>query len=281
MAPSRNLNSTITKIDFFSASDHNRDKVRTPDHTYMVKSGCAWKTGVVLCAQGTLKEPAALIFMDSTRPHRHFPLLTNFNGIPLNSPSACIAHADGSLWFSDPHLHHSPNFRPRPRLPPMIYRFDPASSDLRAMCSDIAHPTALAFAPDYKAMYVLDGTPPPSSQSAPVPLANTTPILYAFTVSCFGNSKAPFLTHKRLFAFTTSPPTSVTTDSKGNVYVGCLDGVHVFSVGGSLIGRIVVEGGVTGLCFGRTGELWVSANEKIWRVQLQPGLGGSVPRNHD
>lgn len=157
----------------------------------------------------------------------------------------------------------------------MVYRFDPASSDLRAVSSDIAHPSALAFSPDYKTLYVLDGIPPPSSLSAAVPLASTTPMLYAYTVSSFGNSKAPFLTHRRLFAFTTSPPGAVSTDSKGNVYVGCQDGVHIFDVGGSLSGRIVVEGGATGLCFGRTGELWVSSNDRIWRAQLQPGLGGS------
>ena len=275
-APSRNLGATITKIDFYSATDHARDKVRTPDHTYMPKSGCAWRDGFVLCAQGTYKEPAALIYMDAKRPHRHFPLLTNFNGIPLNSPHSATAHADGSIWFSDPHLAHVPSFRPKPRLPPMVYRFDPGSSDLRAMTSEMAHPSALEFSPDFKTLYILDGTPPATSQPAAVPLASNTPILWAYTVSGIGRNKAPFLTHKRLFAFTTSAPTSLAVDEDGNVFVGCLDGVHAFDTGGTLVGRIAIEGGASGLCFGKAGALWVSGGDKIWNVQLQGRQSGTA-----
>lgn len=276
-APSRNQVITVSRIDFFSPTDITRDKVRTGDHQFMPRNGCSFNTGLVLCAQGTLSETAGLIFMEAKRPHKTQPLLTNFNGVPLNSPHSCITHSDGSLWFSDPHLPHSPSFRPKPQLPPLIYRFDPATSDIRAMTNDIACPTAIAFSPSYRTLYVIDGTaslPSKAPQNGDAAPAYTTRnIIYAFTVS---QPPTVFLTNKRLFAMPGSNPISLVTDLNGNVYCACADGVHVFNEGGSLIGRIAVEGGVTGLCFGRGGELWAFGGEKLWRVHLSDKVRGAA-----
>lgn len=273
-APSRNLATFLSKVDFYSSTDFSRDKVRTPDHFYMPRSGCAYKSGIVLCAQGTLAEPSALIFMDAKRPHKTYPLLTNFSGLPLNSPHSCIAHSDGSLWFSDPHLQHVPSFRPKPRLPPMLYRFDLGSGEVRPVASDLLAPTSLAFSPDYKTLYVLDS---PAPTQAPAtghagPTAASFPAIVAYTVSSFNGSRAPFLTHRRLFAMPFKGPQGLATDPFGNVYVGVCDGVAVYDVGGALVGKVQIDGKVSGVCFGRGGELWVSCGNKLWRVQMDKGM---------
>ena len=270
-APARNLQVVVSKIDMYSSSDFSRDKVRTPEHTYMSSGGCAYKDGLVLAAQGTLSEPASLIYMDTKRPHRTQSLLTNFHGTPLNSPSHCVAHADGSIWFSDPHSSHVPSYRPKPKLPPMIYRFNPLNSDLRAMSNELARPTALSFSPDCRVLYVIDQA---STPAASVPSATSRSTIYAFSVA----SKSSFLTQRRLFALPSSTPNALAVDGSGNVYAACDDGVYVFDDCGSLIGKILVENGATGLCFGRNGELFVSGGHKMWRAQLDPNATTAYSR---
>ena len=264
----------ISKIDLFSGTDFSRDKVRTPEHNYMPSSGCSYNGGIVLCAQGTFAETASLIFVDVKRPHRTQSLLTDFHGTPFNSPHTCVAHADGSLWFSDPHLAHSPSFRPRPRLPPLIYRFDPQSSDLRAMTNEIARPTALAFSPNHRTLYVLDAAQTGVSSGNAAPTAASQSTIYAFSVA----QASSFLTARRLFALPASPPVALAVDVFGNVYAACQDGVHVFNDCGSLIGKILIEGGATGLCFSRAGELWACGGDKLWRIQMDQETKGAALR---
>jgi gluconolactonase len=262
-APSRNLAVTLSKVEFFSAADFARDKVRTGDHTYMFQSGCVFGSGIVLCASGTLNEPAGLVYMETKRPHKAYSLLTNFGGTPLNSPHSCVSHPDGSIWFSDPHLSQSPSYRPKPKLPPLIYRFDPQTSDLRAMTDEIKRPSALAFSLNYKTLYVIDSGANPLTGCA----------IYAFTVL----QPYAFLTQKRLFSLPSSPPKALAVDIHGNVYAACEDGIHVFNEGGSLIGKVLAEG-VTGLCFGRGGQLWACAGEKLWKIQMDPSSKGAALR---
>jgi gluconolactonase len=246
----------------------------------MPRGGCSYKSGVVMCAQGTLSEPAALVYMESKRPHKTYALLTNFNGVSLNSPHSCIAHPDGSLWFTDPHIAHKPSFRPRPKLPPLVYRFDIATADVRPMASDLVAPTSLAFSPDNMTLYVLDLPTSTLSDrtngnSNSIPATTITlPQVFAYSVLPAGTQGSPFLTNKRLFAITLNDPTSLTTDLFGNVYIGCSNGVHVFDVGGCIIGRIMTDGPVTGICFGRGGELWVSLGTKLVKIQLGREIRG-------
>ena len=270
-APSRNLQVVMSKIDIYSASDFSRDKVRTPDHAYMPRGGCAHRHGLALCAQGTLSEPSALIYMEAKPPHRTSSLLTNYLGTPLNNPHSCAAHADGSVWFSDPHPPNVPSFRPKPRLPPMIYRFNPQGSDIRAMTNELARPAALAFAPNYKTLYVIDEASAPASAA---PCATSRGTIYAFSVA----QTSSFLTQKRLFALPSSTPSALATDVHGNVYAACEDGLHVFDDCGSLVGKILVDGGATGVCFGRNGEVFVCGGNRMWRVQLDPETKGAALR---
>ena len=270
-APSRNLQVVMSKIDMYSSSEFCRDKVRTPQNNYMFCGGCVYRNGLVLCAQGTLSEPASLVFLDAKRPHRTEPLLTNFFGTALNNPHACVLHADGSLWFSDPHPRHAPSFRPKPKLPPMIYRFNPQTSDLRAMTNELARPTDLAFAPDHRTLYVVDAASAPAGGGAGPPSATSRSTIYAFSVA----SRSSFLTQKRLFALPSAPPCALATDVLGNVYAACSDGLHVFDDCGSLIGKVLIDGGASGLAFGRNGELFVCGGHKMWRAQLDPATKGA------
>ena len=89
----------------------------------------------------------------------------------------------------------------------------------------------------------------------------------------------PFLTNKRLFAFAdVGIPDGIKCDTEGNVYSGCGDDVNVWSPGGVLLGRILVERGAANFCFGRDGDLFILNEHHIWRAKLGPGVKGDILR---
>lgn len=98
---------------------------------------------------------------------------------------------------------------------------------------------------------------------------------YAFDVASY--SEQPFLVNRRLFAFADRGiPDGIKCDVHGNVYSGCGDGVNVWSPGGVLLGRILVEGGAANFCFGRDGELFILNEHKLWRAQLAGSTKGAL-----
>lgn len=71
-------------------------------------------------------------------------------------------------------------------------------------------------------------------------------------------------------------PDGIKCDLEGNVYSGCGDGVHVWSAGGVLLGKILVDGGAANFCFGRDGELFILNETRLWRAQLGPDVKGAL-----
>ena len=43
-----------------------------------------------------------------------------------------------------------------------------------------------------------------------------------------------------------------------------------------LIGKIRIEGGCVGFCFGRNGEMWCFAEHQLWRVKLGDETRGAL-----
>lgn len=107
----------------------------------------------------------------------------------------------------------------------------------------------------------------------------TNPIIsYAYDVVTRHNQR--FLLGRRLFAFVEAGiPDGIKCDTTGRVYSGCGDGIHVWSPGGVLLGRILLDGGVANFCFGRPGEIFALNEAHMWRVQLAPVLQGALLSN--
>lgn len=98
---------------------------------------------------------------------------------------------------------------------------------------------------------------------------------YAFDVAYYADQ--PFLVNRRLFAFAdTGIPDGIKCDVHGNVYSGCGDGIGVWSCGGELLGKILVEGGAANFCFGREGEMFILNEHKLWRAQLATSTKGAL-----
>lgn len=77
-------------------------------------------------------------------------------------------------------------------------------------------------------------------------------------------------------------------DKNGNIYVGCAGGVEIWDAGGSILGvvevpgglmntpaercdpslLIIAVGGVASLSWGREGELFLCAEQQLWRMEV-------------
>jgi len=264
----------ITKIEFSGPKDFTRDKVRCPERHYMPNGGVNYRDGILFCAQGSLHEPGGLVYMEAKRPHRTTPLLNNYHGRPFNSPNDVVVHSDGSIWFTDPIYGYEQGFRPMPQLPQQVYRFEPWTGDVRVVADGFGRPNGICFAPGEEIVYVTDtdfvhgdGTTDPARAST----------IYAFDIVIINES--PFLINRRVFAMAdVGAPDGIKCDVYGNVYSGCGDGVNVWSSGGSLIGKILVDGGVANFCFGRDGEVWLLNEHRLWRAKLADGTRGALLR---
>jgi len=262
----------ITKIEFFSPKDFTRDKVRCPERNYMANGGVNYRDGLLLCAQGSLNEPGGLIYMEAKRPHKTTTLLNNYHGRQFNSPNDVVVHSDGSIWFTDPIYGHEQGFRPKPQLPQQVYRFEPESGDIRVVADGFGRPNGICFAPGEDSVYITDTDFVHGDGTTNQARAAT---IYAFDIVII--SESPFLINRRVFAMAdTGAPDGIKCDVYGNVYSGCGDGVNVWDSGGSLIGKILVEGGVANFCFGREGEMWLFNEHRLWRAKLADGTKGAL-----
>ncbi|KAL9636039.1 MAG: hypothetical protein Q9164_003081 [Protoblastenia rupestris] len=268
----RNKTIVITKIEFFSPTDFTRDKVRCPERNYMANGGTNYRDGIILCAQGSLREPSGLIYMEAKRPHKTTTLLNNYHSRPFNSPNDVIVHSDGSIWFTDPIYGYEQGFRPKPQLPQLVYRFDPSTGDIRVVADNFGKPNGLCFSPDENTLYITDTDLIHGDGTTDYRRAAT---IYAYNV--LWEQGSPFLANRRVFAYAdTGAPDGIKCDVFGNVYAGCGDGVNVWNSGGMLVGKIQIEGGCANFCWGRNGEMWCFGEHKLWRVQLGTETRGAL-----
>jgi gluconolactonase len=122
--------------------------------------GVNYKNGVLFCAQGTIDMPGGIAFMPLTTgtdaQHEAKLLVSSFHGRPFNSPNDVVVHSDGSIWFTDPIYGWEQGIRPRPRLPNQVYRFDPATGNIRVIADGFGRPNGICFSPDEFTVYITD-----------------------------------------------------------------------------------------------------------------------------
>ncbi|KAH7093325.1 hypothetical protein FB567DRAFT_557300 [Paraphoma chrysanthemicola] len=249
----------------------------------MPNGGVNYKDGVLFCAQGTIDEPGGIAYMPLKRStnlnldddeHEAELLVSSFHGRPFNSPNDVVVHSDGSIWFTDPIYGWEQGIRPRPRLPNQVYRYDPATGGIRAIADGFGRPNGICFSPDERIVYITDTDWIHGDGSIDDTRASS---IYAFDVVTY--SGQPFLAKRRLFALAdTGIPDGIKCDMVGNVYSGCGDGLSIWSPGGVLLAKVVIEGGVANFCFGRDGQVFLLNEHKLWRLQLDRGCRGALLR---
>ncbi|KAI9158239.1 Gluconolactonase [Paramyrothecium foliicola] len=199
----------------------------------MPAGGCTYKDGIVWAAQGVLTpQTAGLVYLKAGKAPE--VLLRDYYGHDFNSPYDVSAAQDGSLWFTDPVSGTNHGWRPKPGLPPRIYRFVPGNGEVRAMTDDLRRPMGLAISPDQSTLYVADSPEPRTSQEDPIPEPSA---IYAFDIVIRADS--PFLTMRRVFAAPLhGAPICVRCDKRGNVWVASGHHVEIWSPGANLLGVV-------------------------------------------
>ena len=68
-------------------------------------------------------------------------------------------------------------------------------------------------------------------------------------------------------------------DASGNIYVGALNGVHVFNPAGKLIGKILMPKETANLTFGgkENNILFICSSNSLWAIKLNAKGAKPVP----
>ncbi|KAJ4350406.1 uncharacterized protein N0V89_009027 [Didymosphaeria variabile] len=261
----------ISKLSRKSDGSWTREEIDAPGVPFG-NGGINYDHGILFCAQGSLAQNGGLIWMSAERPYHAKVVLDNYRGYPFNSPNDVVVHSDGSIWFTDPAYGAEQGIRPEPKLANQVYRFDPKTKDIRVVADGFGKPNGICFSPDEQTVYITDTDFVRGDGSVDARRART---ICAFDVIHRHNSA--FLTNRRVFAYSdTGIPDGIKCDTVGNVYSGCGDGLNVWSPGGSLLGKVLVPGGVANFCFGRSGELFLLNETKFWVLKVAEHVKGAL-----
>ena len=227
---------------------------------------------LVVCEQGSRHTRAALTLVDRASGRAEV-LVDGWHGEPLNSPNDVVGKSNGTVWFTDPSYGHLQGFRPAPRLPDRVYRYDPRDRDLAVVAEFFDKPNGLAFSPDERTLYVGDS----GALHAPGDYDPDRPRGITAIDVADGRRLAGALARDRVGtprAFggpVPGFPDGVKVDAAGRAYVACERGVQVLDPAGALIGEIAVPGGAVNFTFGspERNVLLITADDAIWAARLE------------
>lgn len=111
---------------------------------------------ILFCNQGNLTDSGGIVLMSNQAPYETQLLVSSFYGRQFSSLNDVVVDCDGSIWFTDPIYGYEQGFRPKPDLPNQVYRFDPATGNVRVAADGFGRPNGLSFSPDERTMYVTD-----------------------------------------------------------------------------------------------------------------------------
>ena len=90
-------------------------------------------------------------------------------------------------------------------------------------------------------------------------------------------SGTKWLINRRTFAMPDNgTPNYLECDTAGNIYAACGDGLNVWNPAGTLIGKILISGGITGFCFGTSGEMFLLNENKFWILTVARTVKGAL-----
>lgn len=146
----------ISRIKIGEAAGTTTCEAITCNSIAMANGGVNHKGGILFCAQGSHTSPSGLYQTSSTHPYNAELLISDFYGRPFNSVNDVVVHSDGSTWFTDPAYGYEQGYRPQPRLPSQVYRFQISDRSIRAMADGFGHPNGICFSPDENVVYITD-----------------------------------------------------------------------------------------------------------------------------
>src|SRR5688572_24799558 len=177
-------------------------------------------------------------------------LVDRYDGKLLNSPNDAVVKSDGTIWFTDP--TYGLGKRPKEQSANHVFRFDPATKDVKPVVSDFDQPNGLCFSPDETKLYIADSGKPRH--------------IRVFDVNADGT-----LSNGKVFCMIDKGvPDGIRCDENGNIWSSAGDGIQVFGPDGALLGRIPVPESPANLCFGGPDgkTVFITARTSLYRVQV-------------
>ena len=88
--------------------------------------------------QGSLTKPGGVWFLNPEPPYNATQILSSYGDYHFNSPNDIAITPSGEIYFTDPIYGAEYGYRPAAQLPNQVYRFNPATGNVRAVAMDSA-----------------------------------------------------------------------------------------------------------------------------------------------
>jgi gluconolactonase len=188
-------------------------------------------------------------------------LVDAHRGRRLNSPNDVVVKSDGTIWFTDPLYGIQNDYeggRQDSEQAPALYRFDPATGEIRIAAGDFDGPNGLAFSPDERLLYV--------SETGDQTTDNPRQFIRVFTVDDDGALGGGEIFHKIEPGYSDG----MKVDEDGNLWSSAADGVHCLSPDGRLLGKILVPHRVSNIAFGgrARSRLFIAGSHTLYAIYL-------------
>ncbi|KFA71001.1 hypothetical protein S40288_10383 [Stachybotrys chartarum IBT 40288] len=268
-----NMSSVIQKISLSEAMavSHLRSAVGQVQVTVVdfdppvvnPNGGTNYKGNIIFDGEGMGSDVPPALYLANPNPP--------YNTTPVNP-------ANGQIYFTDVTYGYLQDFRPKPVLPNQVYKLDSVTKAVTAVADELINCNGeqivpgtncghnlewigLTFSPDGKYAYVTDTGAAMAfygyDQSKPSGI-------YRYTVAEDGTFE-----YKKLFAYSTSGvPDGVHCDSKGNVYAGCGDGVHVWNPSGVFLGKIFTGETAANFQIAGSGRVVICGETHLYYAQI-------------
>ncbi len=180
-------------------------------------------------------------------------LVSNVDGLRLNSPNDLVYHKSGVLFFTDPYFGVSAADRKLEYSG--VYRLSP-DGDLSVVYEEFDLPNGIAFSPDQTILYVND---------------SATGDIIAFDVDEGATLGQPLVFANIGAMAEKGGADGMKTDSKGRLYTTGPNGLIVFNPDGTEFYRKTFDQQITNLAWGgATGtDLFITSSDKVYRLRYQ------------
>ena len=189
-------------------------------------------------------------------------LIDRHAGKRLNSPNDVVVKSDGSIWFTDPLYGISNDYeggRQASEQPPVVYRFEPETGEIRIVANDFDGPNGLVFSPDETRLYIAET----GNQTEQTPRQ----YIRVFDVEPDG---ATLSGGDIFYKIDPGYCDGMRVDEHGNIWSSAADGVHCISADGELLGRIFVPHRVSNVTFGGPAKnrLFIGGSTTLYAIFL-------------
>ncbi|KAF7543401.1 hypothetical protein G7Z17_g10768 [Cylindrodendrum hubeiense] len=234
---------SLAEAEAVRTSSNQKDEVTVtvvPSNPQVINpnGGTNYKNQVIFAGEGQGPDvPSALYLMNPQEPYNTTVLLNNYFGRQFNSLNDVVVHSgNGDIYFTDTLYGFLQDFRPAPGLRNQVYRLSLATGAVTVVADDFTLPNGKSqFEDGYRFDVKKDGT----------------------------------WENRKTFAYVAAGiPDGIHCDSKGNVYAGCADGVHVWNPSGKLIGKIYTGTKAANFQFAGQGRMIITGQTKLFYVTL-------------